>query len=79
MQSLARQFKRGNAVIYFDSVTKNTEVQQKRGTTAAQWNHCVRMASEEAMDAYCTGVTKPITKAMMDEAKANGKRMVINN
>lgn len=79
MQSLSRQIKRGNAVIYFDFVTKKAEVQLKKGSTARQWRHALMNASEEAMDGYRAGVTRPITKAMMDEAKTNGKRTVINN
>lgn len=79
MQSLSRQIKRGNAVIYFDFVTKKPEIQQKRDSTPKQWRHALLNASEEAMDAYRAGVTKPITKAMMDEAKVKDKRLVINN
>ena len=42
MQSLNRAVKRGNAVIYFDSVTKDNKVCYKKGSTASEWKNALK-------------------------------------
>lgn len=42
MQSLNRAVKRGNAVIYFDSVTKANKVCYKKGSTAPEWKNALK-------------------------------------
>ena len=42
MQSLNRAVKRGNAVIYFDSVTKTNKVCYKKGSTGSEWKNALR-------------------------------------
>ena len=42
MQSLNRAVKRGNAVIYFDSVTKTIKVCYKKGSTEPEWGNVLK-------------------------------------
>ena len=41
-QSLNRAIKRGNAVFFYNFVTKSIEVCYRKGTWAGRWAHAVR-------------------------------------
>ena len=44
MQSLSRAIERGNAVIYFDLVTKTNKVCYKKGSTESEWKNALKNA-----------------------------------
>ena len=62
MQSLSRQFRRGNAYLYFDNVTKTVEVMQKRGTSHVLYRRMKINRLPEHEREYCERVTQPIRK-----------------
>ena len=78
-QSISRMLRRGNAVLYFDNVTKKPEIQQKRGATRVWYSKCLRNSLSEATNEFVNYITKPITKAMMDAAKEKGDRIIVNS
>ena len=67
MQSLSRAIKRGNAVLYFNEVTKSIEAVWKRGSTSSRWNHAEKNHCEDEETKYLQRVTKPLTKAFIDK------------
>jgi hypothetical protein len=62
MQSLTRQIRRGNAYIYYDNVTKNMEVMQKRGCDRRLWWGMMKNRDVDFENRYCDGIVKPIRK-----------------
>lgn len=62
MQSLSRQIRRGNAYIYFDNMTKDVKVMQKRGTNRKTYKAFLKNRLLDYEQRYCDNVTKPIVK-----------------
>lgn len=65
-QSLSRAFRRGNAILEFNSITKTNEIVFKKNTDHTKhggWKNRVEKYSLPAsMDDYCKLVTKQIKK-----------------
>lgn len=62
MQSIARQLKRGNAVIYFNRVTRSPEIVVKRGAWRESWYNAHRNQMEEERNRYILGITAPLSQ-----------------
>lgn len=76
MQTLSRAIKRGNAVLYFNEVTKSLEAVWKRGSTSNAWYHATKNCVKEEETKYVNKVTKPLTKDFIDKKK--DKREIYN-
>lgn len=60
MQSVRRAIKRGNAVMSFDSLTKQVKTVIKRGTEKKSWEYAVKMRMPLTEEEYCNSVVNPI-------------------
>ena len=62
MQSLRRRIMRGNSVVVENTVTKQMEVVDKKGTPKKVWNRAKKDRMLEFEQAYCNRVVQSINK-----------------
>jgi hypothetical protein len=76
MQSLSRRLKRGNVVMVFNTITKQNEFVEKRGTTGKRWRSAVKDKLTETADEFIGYVTAPLTKKHVNAESDKGKRHI---
>jgi hypothetical protein len=67
MQGIRRQIRRARAVITYNSVERRAEIIGRRGTPVGVWRWVVKNRMEEQEAQYCGQVTRPLSRAFIDD------------
>ena len=59
-QSLSRAIRRGNAVLYFNNITKSTEMIWKKGEPRVRWDFALRNRDTVGESFSLNNVVRPI-------------------